>query len=160
MAYFSSILVAGICMDDWTRYQGSCYLFANHSQNKVSWQQAVQECTWNQSHLVIIETEAENNFLIGHLKQLNMGPGRVEFWTYGNDIHLEHSWNWGITPNPITLTGLWAPGEPNDDGVGEDCLTLQHNGSHYAWNDEKCHEKLYYICETEDPVDTPGGIVG
>lgn len=38
----------------------------------------------------------------------------------------------------------WAPGEPNDDRGGEQCVELYTNGK---WNDMKCSEKRLVVCE-------------
>ncbi|KAL4218888.1 C-type lectin domain 4 [Mactra antiquata] len=145
-----------VCQDDWLRYHESCYYFADLPHHRVSWNQAMQECTWKGSHLVTIETEEENNFLIRHLQQLHMDRG-TQFWTNGNDLHYEGAWNWGLVRNPITRA-FWHNGEPNSAGTGEDCLSL-HLVDYYAWNDEGCHELVYFICETEDPANS-GSIIG
>ena len=38
----------------------------------------------------------------------------------------------------------WDFGEPNDVGMGEDCVVLKHDG---LWNDVSCSQTSAYICE-------------
>ncbi|KAL4218980.1 hypothetical protein ACF0H5_021566 [Mactra antiquata] len=140
-----------VCQNDWVRYENSCYYFADLPSNRVTWHQALQECSWNESRLVIIETKAENDFIKRHLAQLHP-QSEDQYWTFGNDIHFEASWNWGETPFKITTT-FWYPGEPNQNGGEEDCLSF-YTRYNFAWNDEHCDRPEYYICETEDPVNS------
>ena len=68
------------------------------------------------------------------------------FWTGGTDVISESEWVWPMTGIPITLFADWREGEPNDEGIGEDCLQY---GTHHTkkWNDNKCNATLSFICE-------------
>ena len=71
-----------------------------------------------------------------------------QFWTAGNDIQIEKEWVWAGTNGPIAEFTDWTPGEPNQSGGEEDCLSFYPRQG-YHWNDEHCDKSMYYICEHE-----------
>ena len=69
-----------------------------------------------------------------------------QFWTAGNDIKIENDWIWAGTNDHITGYSDWFPGEPNQIGGHEDCLSIYPRQG-YQWNDEQCDKSMNYICE-------------
>ncbi|KAL4218981.1 hypothetical protein ACF0H5_021567 [Mactra antiquata] len=151
-------LACGICPNDWVRYEGSCYYFADLPKDRVTWQVALQRCLSNESSLVVVETKAENDFIKSHLAQLHPQT-EDQFWTLGNDLDTENTWMWGQSTNSVVApftTTFWYPGEPNQNGGEEDCLSF-YTRYNFAWNDEHCDRPEYYICEIMDSI---GEIIG
>ncbi|KAG8276695.1 mannose binding [Homalodisca vitripennis] len=57
-------------------------------------------------------------------------------------------WVWMSSREPVLPDySDWWPGEPNNAG-DEHCLELWERDSRgYKWNDKRCTEQLYPICE-------------
>ncbi|XP_070272258.1 C-type lectin domain family 17, member A isoform X5 [Myotis yumanensis] len=120
------------CPEGWLPFQGKCYYF---SRNTKSWDEARKFCQENYSHLVIISSIDEQNFVVkAH------GSPRVH-WLGLSDREHEGDWKW-LDGSPVTLS-FWEPEEPNnmDD---EDCVSLTKQGT---WNDLSCNKATYWICE-------------
>nr|XP_034324874.1 perlucin-like protein isoform X2 [Crassostrea gigas] len=141
--------VIGDCRDGWTKFQGSCYLFASEQAN---WPEAQAVCSSMNSHLVEIETQTENAFVEGELKIIHNHDSHsnnqndVSYWLGGNDIEIEGVFKWVRSDQPLTYTD-WSPGQP-DDANGEDCMELR-GAFQYHWNDLPCNIPHHFICETQ-----------
>nr|XP_013006443.1 C-type lectin domain family 17, member A [Cavia porcellus] len=81
------------CPDDWLPFEGRCYYF---SPNTRSWDDARRFCQENYSHLVIIDSPAEHDFVAkAH------GSPRV-YWLGLSDKDREGDWRW-LDGSPVTL---------------------------------------------------------
>ena len=60
-----------------------------------------------------------------------------------SDIQEEGTWRWGTETTDPDFTN-WAPGEPNNSNVDENCGVIDKTGE---WNDGACRTALHYICE-------------
>ncbi|XP_033613212.1 C-type lectin domain family 17, member A [Fukomys damarensis] len=121
------------CPDDWLPFESKCYYF---SPGTKSWDDARQFCQENYSHLVIIDSLAEHNFVAkAH------GSSRV-YWLGLNDKDKEGNWRW-LDGSPVTLS-FWEPHEPNNAFGSEDCASMKKDGT---WNDLPCGTTTYWICE-------------
>ena len=86
-------------------------------------------------HLVAVNNEAENNFLVQHFAT---GPNALKLlWIGLNDFETEGTFVWS-NGDPVTYTNFY-PGEPNDylgieDGVQMN-LGVFYNGDPNGWND-------------------------
>jgi len=113
---------------------------------------AVAACTALGGRLARIDDQAEHDFA---WTQAQPNP----MWLAGEDQAEEGVWLWpddgtvfwrGLqdgVPTPGVYTN-WGPGEPNDSGDGEDCLSLwpEHDG---RWADESCEGRSYAaLCES------------
>ncbi|XP_054317743.1 C-type lectin domain family 17, member A isoform X3 [Pongo pygmaeus] len=120
------------CPEGWLPFEGKCYYF---SPSTKSWDEARMFCQENYSHLVIINSFAEHNFVAkAH------GSPRV-YWLGLNDRAQEGDWRW-LDGSPVTLS-FWEPEEPNNIH-DEDCATMNKGGT---WNDLSCYKTTYWICE-------------
>ena len=99
---------------------GHDYLFV---EDGMSWADAEAYAVWLGGHLVTINDEAENDWLIATLG--------TEYWIGLNDMAVEGVWVWA-SGEPVTFTG-WLPGEPNDY-LGED-FAMIWNKPPIGWND-------------------------
>ncbi|XP_050625911.1 C-type lectin domain family 17, member A isoform X4 [Macaca thibetana thibetana] len=120
------------CPEGWLPFEGKCYYFSPITK---SWDEARIFCQENYSHLVIINSFAEHNFVAkAH------GSPRVH-WLGLNDRGQEGDWRW-LDGSPVTLS-FWEPEEPNNIH-NEDCAAMNKDGT---WNDLSCYKTTYWICE-------------
>uniref|UniRef100_A0A0D9R1V4 C-type lectin domain containing 17A n=1 Tax=Chlorocebus sabaeus TaxID=60711 RepID=A0A0D9R1V4_CHLSB len=120
------------CPEGWLPFEGKCYYFSPITK---SWDEARMFCQENYSHLVIINSFAEHNFVAkAH------GSPRV-YWLGLNDRGQEGDWRW-LDGSPVTLS-FWEPEEPNNI-YNEDCAAMNKDGT---WNDLSCYKTTYWICE-------------
>lgn len=120
------------CPPGWVPFNGTCYYFSPTSN---TWDEARKFCQENYSHLVIINSVAEHNFVA----QAHGSP-RV-YWLGLSDRKREGDWRW-LDGSPVTLS-YWEPREPNNVG-DEDCGSMNRGGT---WNDLSCTTTMYWICE-------------
>ncbi|XP_054418064.1 C-type lectin domain family 17, member A [Pteronotus mesoamericanus] len=120
------------CPEGWLAFEGKCYYF---SPNTKSWDEARKFCQENYSHLVIINSFAEQNFVA----KAHRSP-RV-YWLGLSDKEHEGEWKW-LDGSPVTLS-FWEPAEPNNV-YDEDCGSMNTGGT---WNDLSCNKATYWICE-------------
>lgn len=92
------------------------------------------------SHLVTINTEAEQNFVTQLLDE------QSSYFLGLSDEKVEGQWEWvDKTPfNPNMV--FWKVGEPNDY-MEEDCVVLVYDQDKWVWNDFPCHFEMGRICK-------------
>ncbi|XP_077971212.1 uncharacterized protein LOC144425647 [Styela clava] len=70
----------------------------------------------------------------------------------GNDIRKEGDWKWQDGTDVIMRDEEgyqnWKSNQPNNAGGDEDCMLVGRTT--YRWVDSSCHEKLNYICQTDN----------
>ncbi|XP_047723605.1 C-type lectin domain family 6 member A [Prionailurus viverrinus] len=125
------------CPCAWKSFGSSCY-FISTEQN--FWSKSEQNCVAMGAHLVVINTEAEQNFLVQQLNEsLSYFLGLSD--TQGND-----NWQWiDQTPYKENVR-LWHQNEPNFSA--EECASIvfwENRG--WGWNDVFCDTKRNSICE-------------
>uniref|UniRef100_A0A673HNC8 C-type lectin domain-containing protein n=1 Tax=Sinocyclocheilus rhinocerous TaxID=307959 RepID=A0A673HNC8_9TELE len=59
-----------------------------------------------------------------------------------NDIN---SWRWSYNKESLVFES-WADGQPNNYGLGEECVAIFNNG---AWFDFYCTDSRYFVCYDE-----------
>uniref|UniRef100_A0A8D0WH13 C-type lectin domain family 4 member E n=1 Tax=Sus scrofa TaxID=9823 RepID=A0A8D0WH13_PIG len=92
------------CPLNWIHFQSSCYFF---STNVMSWTASLKNCSSIGAHLVVINTQEEQEFLF-HAK-----PKRKEFYIGLTDQVIEGQWKW-VDGTPFTKSlSFWDIGEPN-----------------------------------------------
>ncbi|XP_052774875.1 perlucin-like [Mya arenaria] len=134
----------GLCPDGWVYFRCSCYLFMDIM--KASWTEAEHHCETHKATLVIIETNAENLFVIDFARRLYKTDRRPtnSFWIGATDTVTEGLWTWYTDDSPLNFTG-WAPTEP-DNKVDQDCVLLG-GPYNYLWDDDHCSLTASFICE-------------
>ncbi|XP_066203308.1 C-type lectin domain family 17, member A isoform X1 [Saccopteryx leptura] len=120
------------CPEGWLPFEGKCYYFSSSTK---SWNEAQMFCQKNYSHLVIISSYEEQNFV----SKAHRSP-RV-YWLGLSDRDHEGDWKW-LDGSPVTLS-FWDPQEPNNFHE-EDCASMNKGGT---WNDLSCNKVTYWICE-------------
>ncbi|XP_056001586.1 uncharacterized protein LOC125654833 [Ostrea edulis] len=131
------------CPDGWTMFSGSCYYFGVVPK---SWQDSEVACERLGGHLATVHSTEEEQFILDYVKRerkalVDMSHGYT--WIGGHDFLQESNWMW-ITDEVFNFTN-WRAGNPNNGGaaLNEDCLDVSGDG----WNDNKCSNRLNYVCE-------------
>ncbi|XP_072255826.1 CD209 antigen-like protein C isoform X2 [Pyxicephalus adspersus] len=129
------------CENGWLVYNDHCYFFSDF---KLNWNKAEMMCLTRGSHLVIITSEEEQTFLNQHLKKHTGAPEKI-YWIGMTDVEKENEYRWvdGTLLLPSSFK-FWNRGEPNNFDGKEDCIFVSISDK---WNDFKCEESQYAICE-------------
>ncbi|XP_072044711.1 uncharacterized protein [Amphiura filiformis] len=167
MNFFSLICILGLagtaiaqsaCDSGWEEYNGKCYYI--QAPSVPSWDDARTACQGMGGDLVVINNQAENNFL----QNLIPNTGRLGYWIGLTDAATEGTFVWvdstvARTGGVDSLYTNWQEGEPNQAG-DENCITMDtanynHNYFLGGWNDVACTSAEYgYFCE-KIPTTTP-----
>ncbi|KFP67935.1 C-type lectin domain family 4 member A [Cariama cristata] len=126
------------CPDGSKHFQKSCYYV---SSDRMSWVESQQNCTGMGSHLVVINSREEQDFLSKDLQQL-----RGENYYIGLRAQNVGEWQW-VDRTPFNMTAaFWREYEPSNM-VDQKCVVIHRpSGLHDNWNDVKC-ERHFRICE-------------
>ncbi|XP_058938590.1 C-type lectin domain family 4 member E-like [Kogia breviceps] len=131
--------VKSCCPLNWVHFQSSCYLF---STDTMTWTASLKNCSSMGAHLVVINTEEEQEFLY------SMKPKKKEFYIGLTDQVTESQWQW-VDGTPFTKSlSFWDIGEPNNIATVEDCATIRDSSNpRQNWNDMPCFFNMFRICE-------------
>lgn len=124
------------CESGWLEFDGHCYFFSNFQLN---WMSAQMMCLNRGSHLVIITSKEEQEFLNQHI---NMEI----YWIGMTDEKTEGTFQWveGTLLNSPPSYQFWNNNEPNNYENKEDCAEMSID---HKWNDSPCDKTHYAICE-------------
>lgn len=128
----------------------------------ANWATASEGCIDQGMHLVHVNDDEENDWVIEMTKSLFPSAGQVYFG--GNDQATEGAWIWTDnnqrfwTGGPIGSGGMpvsgvyrnWSVNEPNNSsgGIPEHCLAGILTGTlTYLWNDVPCNFTYPFVCE-------------
>ncbi|XP_070785556.1 C-type lectin domain family 10 member A-like [Enoplosus armatus] len=132
-------VVDGCCPLNWDLFGSSCYLF---SRTPLAWHDARDWCNGHESHLVIMNTDEEWDFVTRHA----VGA----FYWVGLTDERTGKWEW-VNETPYVMNRRrWKPGQPDSwthHGLGpgdEDCAHLHTDG---RLNDLHCSTMMRYICQ-------------
>ncbi|XP_051248629.1 asialoglycoprotein receptor 1-like [Dicentrarchus labrax] len=129
----------GCCPLNWNNFGTSCYFF---SKTPLTWDDARDWCNGHESHLVILTTDDEWDFVTGHTSGA--------FYWVGLTDERTGKWEW-VNQTPYVMNRRrWKPGQPDSwtgHGLGpgdEDCAHLHNDG---RLNDLHCSSRMRYICQ-------------
>ncbi|KFO77340.1 C-type lectin domain family 4 member A isoform X1 [Cuculus canorus] len=126
------------CPNGWKRFKKSCYYM---SVDMMNWAESEQNCTAMGSHLVVINTTAEQTFLTEELQQSPRGRN----YYIGLTAQALGQWQW-VDQTPYNESAMfWRSGEPSNVAV-EACVVIHTNPKIHNWNDIQCGNH-YRICE-------------
>uniref|UniRef100_A0A3B3Y264 C-type lectin domain-containing protein n=1 Tax=Poecilia mexicana TaxID=48701 RepID=A0A3B3Y264_9TELE len=124
----------GYCPLGWETFGSSCYLF---SRSALSWHEARDWCNGHESHLVILMSDEEWDFVT----RLSAGS----FYWVGLTDEKSGRWEW-VNQTPYVMNRRrWKPGQPDSwtgHGLGpgdEDCAHIHNDG---RLNDLHCSTRL------------------
>lgn len=131
--------VKNCCPLNWKYFQSSCYFF---STDTMSWISSSKSCSNVGAHLVVINTQEEQEFL-AHAK-----PRKKEFFIGLTDQVIEGQWKWVDGTPFMESLSFWDEGEPNNIVTLEDCATIRDSANPKKnWNDVPCFFNMLRICE-------------
>ncbi|XP_034617359.1 C-type lectin domain family 6 member A-like [Trachemys scripta elegans] len=137
------------CPRGWELFQASCYYFSN---DIMTWDDSERNCTGMDSHLVVINTGAEQDFIFTRVNGTVTGSEGRNYCIGLTDKEKKGQWHW-VDETPYNDTAaFWRPGEPNND-PSEYCAVMHVEGKQTKhgnrnWNDIACFKLYNRICET------------
>ncbi|XP_068950199.1 low affinity immunoglobulin epsilon Fc receptor isoform X1 [Petaurus breviceps papuanus] len=122
------------CPENWQLFEKKCYFFGKEPK---TWSQAKFACVSLQGRLVSIKSKEEQAFL-------TQKANKKGSWIGLRDLDIEGEFVW-MDGSPLNYSN-WSPGEPNNQGQGEDCVAMRANNG--RWNDANCRgQQESWICE-------------
>ncbi|XP_072347413.1 asialoglycoprotein receptor 2-like isoform X2 [Scyliorhinus torazame] len=122
------------CPPNWHSFNQACYYFSNQTG---TWQFAKQQCSMDHSHLLVINSTEEQNFITEE-------ANNTMYWIGLRDTS-GGNWTWVDDTICRSSSMFWTAGEPNNwNGNTEDCVHIEDEG---RWNDNQCSANLSWICE-------------
>nr|XP_051693554.1 C-type lectin domain family 4 member K isoform X3 [Oryctolagus cuniculus] len=123
----------------WKYFKGNFYYFSRIAK---TWYSAQQFCMSRDSHLTSVTSESEQEFLY-------KTAGGLVYWIGLSKAGSEGHWYWadGTSFNEAQSVRFWIPGEPNNMGNGEHCVSIKVSLLQ-SWNDASCDDKLLFVCPT------------
>nr|XP_046236723.1 asialoglycoprotein receptor 1-like [Scatophagus argus]XP_046236724.1 asialoglycoprotein receptor 1-like [Scatophagus argus] len=132
-------LADGCCPLDWDIFETSCFYF---SRTPKTWNDARDWCNGHESHLVILTTDEEWDFVTHHTAGT--------FYWVGLTDERTGKWEW-VNQTPYVMNRRrWRPGQPDSwtsHGLGpgdEDCAHLHYDG---RLNDIHCSTMMRFVCQ-------------
>ncbi|XP_053271830.1 C-type lectin domain family 10 member A isoform X3 [Pleuronectes platessa] len=129
----------GCCPPDWKLSGLSCYFF---SRSPLSWNDSRAWCEDQESHLVILSSDRDWDFVTRH--------SVPDFFWVGLSDWRTGMWEW-VDQTPYSMDSRrWGPGQPDSwtgHGLGpgdEDCAHLHRDG---RLNDRHCIHQMRFICQ-------------
>uniref|UniRef100_A0A8C0W5M3 C-type lectin domain-containing protein n=1 Tax=Castor canadensis TaxID=51338 RepID=A0A8C0W5M3_CASCN len=118
------------CPKQWLNFQQKCYYFGKSAKQ---WIQARWPGLCESSNPILPPLQ---DFLTKHANKKGS-------WIGLRDLDVEGKFIW-MDGTPVDYSN-WHPGEPNNEGQGEDCVMMQGSGQ---WNDAFCRSQLdAWVCE-------------
>ncbi|GAB0201754.1 CD209 antigen-like protein A [Grus japonensis] len=121
------------CSVGWKIFEKSCYSF---SMETMSWSDAKDICTDQGAHLVIVNSEHEQKFLMDNINNSST------YWLGVTDQLEEGTWVW--TNGERASISYWNTWKENKDKDQKDCGSIGPDG---IWNDDRCSHFNHWICE-------------
>uniref|UniRef100_A0A8C3FSR7 C-type lectin domain-containing protein n=1 Tax=Chrysemys picta bellii TaxID=8478 RepID=A0A8C3FSR7_CHRPI len=135
------------CPMGWKHFQSSCYYFSIDTMN---WSDSETNCTGMSSHLVVINTGTEQDFILNWIKRTVTSFQNKNYYIGLTDQAQEGQWHW-VDQTPYNETAaFWRQGEPSNSKM-ENCAVMhaETNANRKNWNDIPCSTKVNRICETD-----------
>ncbi|XP_017685564.1 PREDICTED: C-type lectin domain family 4 member E-like [Lepidothrix coronata] len=135
------------CPKRWRRFQNSCYFL---SLDTMSWAGSEQNCTGMGSHLVVINSREEQEFLFNLAKEKVTNTYETKYYI-GLTSYQNGQWQWVDQTPYEKIATFWKPGEPNLL-FAERCAAIHVKGNRDSntysnWNNILCFTSCYRICE-------------
>ena len=118
----------------------------------TSWDNAATECAGNGGGLMIVESEAMNQF--ARQQCTGMLDASKDCWLGGSDQGAEGTWVWpdggpvvwGFTPD--LDNDAWLNANPDNSGGIQDCLLMLGGSNAGLWDDRDCSASSRGLCST------------
>ncbi|KYO44664.1 C-type lectin domain family 4 member A [Alligator mississippiensis] len=132
------------CPMGWKPFRVNCYYLSSDS---MSGDESEKNCTGMGSHLVVINTQAEQDFLLNWTKDIF--SSRRTYFIGLSAQEVEAQWRW-VDQTPYNKTAaFWKPGEPRIPKMEKYTSFQVHSRTQARqnWNDIPCSTSLNRICE-------------
>ena len=127
----------------------SCYTFENGFTGRKNWQRASDSCSFNNKHLLVIETIREWEFINKSISERMAVP--YNEWHIGLFRNVTTGeWTW-INGKPLTID-KWQPREP-ESGAYFALISKQYPPGYYGlFHSIKRYIQRGWICEEETGI--------
>ena len=116
---------------------GTCFTY--FTSTGINWEDARLKCVSRGYDIATVTNMKENSLMY------NTATASSICWIGLHDIDSEGTFVWADGSN--SMYRQWSSGEPNDAGLGEDCV---HTSGQPEWNDQSCtFSWSCYYCRTE-----------
>ncbi|XP_033078759.1 C-type lectin domain family 4 member A isoform X2 [Trachypithecus francoisi] len=128
------------CPKNWKPFSSNCYFISTES---ASWQNSEKDCARMEAHLLVINTQEEQDFIFQNLQE------ESAYFVGLSDPEGQRHWQWvDQTPYNESST-FWHPQEPSDPD--ERCVVLNFRKTSkrwgWGWNDVYCVVRQRSVCE-------------
>uniref|UniRef100_UPI00398E92DA C-type lectin domain family 12 member B-like n=1 Tax=Pristiophorus japonicus TaxID=55135 RepID=UPI00398E92DA len=130
------------CPTGWQSHKGHCYSF---STQQVSWDKAKKQCDSKNSHLTVINTKEEQDFLYSRAR-IDYRYSQT-YWIGLSKKSWTGNWNWldGTEPRFTNWPSYRVP-----QSADKNCAITR---TYYnEWSDVSCSGSRYFICEKCAPA--------
>nr|XP_028607052.1 macrophage mannose receptor 1-like isoform X1 [Podarcis muralis]XP_028607053.1 macrophage mannose receptor 1-like isoform X1 [Podarcis muralis] len=124
----------------WTKNHWTGNLYQINSRSALTWYQARKSCRQQNAELLSITSLHEQAYLTGLINSMT-----AAYWIGLISFDAESGWQW-VGDRPFRYLN-WAPGSPSPETEKLCGSMLSNNGN---WENDKCHQKLGYICKKEN----------
>ncbi|NXP44533.1 CL17A protein, partial [Heliornis fulica] len=128
-----SEILCTTCPAGWQQFFRTCYFFSTTTK---SWFAAKEDCGDFNAHLVVVDSEQENEFLRNNINRTST------YWLGVTDQLEEGTWVW--MNGEGTSISYWNTWKENKDKDQKDCGSIGPDG---IWNADRCSHTYYWICE-------------
>ncbi|KAJ3598167.1 hypothetical protein NHX12_001680 [Muraenolepis orangiensis] len=125
------------CRKNWVMFGSSCYFF---SYEWKSWSESQGFCRDSQAQLVIIETQAEQEFVANNTQTYSTDRG---YWM-GLSLKTDR-WTW--VDGSKLVTTYWEDDSPTSGAVC--ALSLKRVDRLASWRSARCYINNRWICESQ-----------
>ncbi|KYO35869.1 C-type lectin domain family 4 member E-like [Alligator mississippiensis] len=138
------------CPKGWKLFRTNCYYLSHDTARP--WDASEKNCMGMGSHLVVVDTEAEQNFLLNWVKGRVSDQKEISNYCLGlNSQEVEGQWRWVDGTLYNKSAAFWMPEEPNLLN-SEKCAVMQMGGNRASsekktWNNVRCSLWCHGICE-------------
>ena len=123
-----------VCKPGWSYFSGFCYSTSKSCKN---WTEAQKTCQKYNTSLIAVKSQEINVYI---QQRLNGDRGWIGF----NDRDTEGTFVWA--DNQSSNFTYWAPHQPNDFRLNEDCVHTLGVAHKFTWNDVNCKSCHNYTC--------------
>ncbi|XP_060062493.1 hepatic lectin-like [Ylistrum balloti] len=149
---FGVVSIHSECEHGWVQFKENCLHF---NGARTNWNQAEIECKKLHGWLASDDSQEKHDFLFtiaNVLKTIRIYP----FYVGATDFIFEGQYRWVETGQYVGPFTKWDIGNPNGNWT-DNCLMLNWTATEdeLVWQDERCSNSHYFICEKLSNATTP-----
>ncbi|XP_077993134.1 macrophage mannose receptor 1-like [Glandiceps talaboti] len=156
----------GTCAAGWQIFKGSCYQFNTFFPS--TWTDAKHTCDAQGGHLVTINNQAENDYLVSQFENLR-SAGIVDIWIgvsgnynafasasnstviiHTSDTENDGNFLWSDGSDGTLTYANWGRGEPRNAPDQDDCGSIYVDNDDGYWDILNCYIPQAFVCEIRE----------